>query len=134
MRVRPKADQEHQMRRSIVFTTILASLAFAAQANDGVELSLKTKALASAGAITKQSDAPFTYGRDPMPQLLMLEEQERRGPKGSCEFSARDLCYDLSDGRLVYRPARQFMPKFEGLTPENITLRSNRIVFKYSFR
>jgi hypothetical protein len=122
------------MRRSIVFT-LFAFLALAAQANDGVELSLKSRALASAaGATAKQADAPFTYGRDPMPQLLLLEEQERRGPRGSCEFSARDLCYDLSDGRVVYRPARAYMPKIDGLTAENVTLRANRIVLKYSFR
>ena len=123
------------MRRSIVFT-LFAFLALAAQANDGVELSLKNRALASAaGASVKQADAPFTYGRDPMPQLLMMEEQERRGgPRGGCEFSARDLCYDLADGRVVYRPARQYMPKIDGLKAENVTFRTNRIVVKYSFK
>ena len=122
------------MRRSIFATAIFASLAFAAQANDGVELSLKTRALASAGVSTKQADAPFTYGRDPMPQLIMLEEQERRGPKAGCEFAASDLCYDLAERRVVYRPARQYMPKIDGLTAENVSLRHNRIIVKYSFR
>jgi hypothetical protein len=124
---------EQQMYRSIAFT-VLAFLALAARANDGVELSLKNRALASAGASVKQADAPFTYGRDPMPQLLLLEEQERRGPRGSCEFSARDLCYDLADGRVVYRPARQYMPAIDGLKAENVTFRTNRIVVRYSFR
>jgi hypothetical protein len=123
------------MRRSIA-TALFASLAFAAQANDGVELSLKSKASASAGAVaTKQGEAPFTYGRDPMPQLLMLEEQERRaGPRGGCEFTARDICYDIADGRVVYRPVRAYMPTIGGLTPESVSLRANRIVFKYSFK
>jgi hypothetical protein len=66
--------------------------------------------------------------------LLLLDEQERRGPRGACEFSARDLCYDLADGRVVFRPARAYMPKIDGLTAENVTLRSNRVVFKYSFK
>src|ERR1700730_1227554 len=128
------------MRRSIVATVILASLAFAAQANDGVELSLKSRASAfasaAASASVKQGDAaPFTYGRDPMPQLLLLDELERRGgPRGSCEFSARDLCYDIADARVVYRPARAYMPRINGLTPENVTFRANRIILKYSFR
>jgi hypothetical protein len=126
------------MRGSIVATVILASLAFAAQANDGVELSLKSRASASASAAAsasmKQGDAPFTYGRDPMPQLLLLDELERRGPRGSCEFSARDLCYDIADARVVYRPARAYMPRINGLTPENVTFRANRIIFKYSFK
>lgn len=121
--------------RNWIFTALIASLALAAQANDGAELSLKSKALAAAGSTSmKTSEAPFAYGRDPMPQLLMIEEQERRGPKGACEFSARDLCYDLADGRVVYRPAREWMPKFDGLQAENVQFRTNRIVFKYSFK
>jgi len=122
------------MRRSVLIT-FFAALAFAAQANDGVELSLKSKALASAGTTNvKQGAAPFTAARDPMPQLLLLEEQEQRVVRSSCETNARDLCYDLSSGRVVYRPARQYMPKVEGLTAESVTLRHNRVVFKYSFR
>jgi hypothetical protein len=123
------------MRFPIVTAALLATLALTAQANDGTELSLKTKALASAGMSTKQADAPFTYGRDPLPRLLMLEEQEIRGfARGTCEFSARDLCYDIADGRVVYKPAREYMPKIDGLKAENVTFRHNRVVFKYSFR
>ena len=123
------------MRRSILTTAIFASLAFAAQANEGAELSLKSKALASAGAsTTKQAAAPFTSARDPLPQLLLLEEQEQRVSRSSCEANTRDLCYDLADGRVVYRPARQYMPKIEGMNAESVTLRQHRIVFKYSFK
>jgi hypothetical protein len=123
------------MLRSIVITAIFASLAFPALANDGVELSLKSKALASAGApIAKHGVAPFTAARDPLPELVLLDEQEQRGRSGACELTAKDLCYDLADRRVVYRPARQYMPKVEGLTAENVSLRRNRIVFKYSFK
>jgi hypothetical protein len=122
------------MLRSIAVTAIL-SLALAAQANDGVELSLRNKALASAGSVVKHADAPFATGRDPLPQLMRLDEEESRGgPRGACDYTAKDLCYDLADGRLVYRPARNYMPAVEGLTPESVSLRHNRLVFKYSFR
>ena len=118
----------------IAVTAVLASLAFAANAADGVELSLKTKALASA-SVAPKSDAPFAAGRDPFPLLMLQEEQERRGPRGvGCEFTARDVCYDLADGRVVYRPVRAYMPKFDGLRPESVSLRHNRVVFKYSFK
>ena len=123
------------MRRSIMITAIFASLALPALANDGVELSLKSKALASAGApVAKQGVAPFTAVRDPLRLLEVLDEQEQRGPRGACELTAKDLCYDLADARIVYRPARQYMPKVEGLTAENVSLRRSRIVFKYSFK
>ena len=123
------------MRRSIMITAIFASLALPALANDGIELSLKSKALLSAGASSpKQGVAPFTSARDPLSQLVVLEEQEQRAPSGACEFSAKDLCYDLADKRIVYRPVRQYMPTLQGLTAENVSLRHNRIIFKYSFK
>ena len=121
------------MLRSIAITATL-SLALAAQANDGVELTLRTKALASAGSVMKHADAPFATGRDPLPQVLLLEEQARLTPRGDCEFTAKDLCYDLADRRIVYRPARNYMPAVDGLKAESVSLRHNRVVFKYSFR
>jgi hypothetical protein len=127
------AELEQKMFR-IVATAVFASFAFAVQAADGVELSLRSKALTSSGVAPK-SDAPFAAGRDPLPQLLLAEEQERRGPNGvGCEFTAKDVCYDLTDGRVVYRGARTYMPKVEGLTPESVSLRHNRVVLKYSFK
>ena len=124
------------MFRLIVATAIFATLAFTARANDVVD-SLKSRALASAAApVAKQSfDAPFTSARDPMPFLLMQEEQDRRSVNGgTCEAAARDLCFDAADGRIVYRAGRNFMPKFDGLTPESVSVRSHRIQLKYSFR
>jgi hypothetical protein len=129
------------MRRSM-FSILIASVALGALAHDGVELSLKTKALAASStgspavlSSSRQAEAPFVYARDPMPQLIMLEEVERRSAAtGRCELSGKDLCYDIADGRIVYRAAREWMPKFDGLTPENISVRSNRVVFRYSFK
>jgi hypothetical protein len=123
----------------VLLIALIAPLAFAAAAGDGVEASIHARSLASAaaGAIpAKQADAPFRPGRDPMPELILREELERRGggPSGACEASASDLCYDLRDARVVYRPARKYMPTIDGLQPESISLRRDRIIFKYSFR
>lgn len=121
----------------VLLIALIAPLAFAATASDGVEGSIHARSLASAaaGAIpAKQADAPFKPGRDPMPEWILREELERRGPSGACEASASDLCYDLRDARVVYRPARRYMPTIEGLRPESISLRRDRIIFKYSFR
>jgi len=126
------------MRRSILIVTLLASVAgLPAGANEGVELSAKAKSLAVATAVppAKQAEAPFARGgRDPMPELMMREEQERRGPSGSCEATASSLCYDLADRRIVYRQARAYMPQFDGLRAESVSLRHDKVIFKYSFR
>jgi hypothetical protein len=126
------------MRRLIVATAIL-SLALAARANDVLDSSLKSKALASAAAVVtqapRQNEAPFTSARDPLPQLLLMEEQDRRNVRGgTCEAAASDLCFDAADGRITYRGARKYMPQFEGLKPEAVSLRSNRLTLKYSFK
>ena len=124
------------MRRTLL-TALIVPLAFAAAANDGVEPSIQARSLASAAANAipaKQADAPFRPGRDPMPEMILREELARRGPSGSCENAATDLCYDLHDARVVYRPARRYMPAVEGLRAESISLRRDKIVFKYSFR
>ena len=42
--------------------------------------------------------------------------------------------YDTRDGRIVFMPARQYMPKVEGLTPESVALRRNGVRLKYSYR
>jgi hypothetical protein len=120
----------------IIAATAFVSLALGAQANDGLDLSLKNKALASAGASTsKQAEAPFTSARDPLPQLLLMEEQERRNVRGgTCEAAAKDLCFDAAEGRIVYRAARNYMPRIDGLRPESVSVRTNRITLKYSFK
>jgi hypothetical protein len=126
------------MRRLIVATAIL-SLAFAARANDVLDSSLKSKALASAAVVTqapRQNEAPFTSARDPLPQLLLMEEQDRRNVHGNtCEAAASDLCFDAADGRITYRGARKYMPQIDGLKPEAVSVRGNRVLtFKYSFK
>lgn len=123
------------MRRLSWITVLLASLGLGAQANDGMELSARSKSMAAASAVpAKMGEAPFRAGRDPVPEMLFREEQERRGPRGACQHNATSLCYDLTDGKIVYRPVRRYMPQFDGLRAESVSLRSDRIVFKYSFR
>jgi len=122
------------MRRSSWIAAALSALGLAAHAGDDVDLSLKSKAIASA-ASTKVAVAPFAVAHDPLPALMQLEAREMRGPRGACDNTTRDLCYDLADGRIVYRPARRYMPSLgRDFTPENVSLRPNRIIFKYSFK
>ena len=123
------------MRRSLVITALFASVAFPVQANEGVDLSNRARTSAAASAVSaKSAEAPFRTGLDPLPELLLREEQERKGPSGACQHNASALCYDLADRRIVYRPIRKYMPQFEGLRPESVSLRHDKLVLKYSFR
>jgi hypothetical protein len=126
------------MRRSSWFTLLTATLSLgAAAANDGVEL--RTKALASAGEapvigtnyVKPDSTA---YGRDPMTALMHVETPVGgSGPQAACANSGSSVCFDAASGRIVYRGAREYMPKVNGLSAESVSVRHNAIIFKYSF-
>ena len=118
------------MRRTALVAALLASLALSARANDGVDLSLRTKALASAGSTR---EAPSSaVANDIMPPLPLMGETEQLGVRNGC--ANRDVCYDYVSGHIVVRPAREYMPRVNGLTPENLSVRHNRVTFTYSFK
>jgi hypothetical protein len=123
------------MDARMILGALLAAFTFPAQATDGAELSAHSKHMAAAASLSRMAkEAPFRVVRDPLPEMLMQQEQEARGLRGACHDQAAALCYDAMDGRVVYRPARKYMPQFEGLRAESISLRRDRLVFKYSFR
>jgi hypothetical protein len=125
------------MRRILVATAVFASLAFTARANDGVDVPAKKLVVSSSTAVwsSKPVEAPFTSARvDPLAQILLMEEQERRSLPSGCDAAATTLCFDAADGRVVYRGARKFMPQISGLRAESMSVRANRIHFKYSFK
>jgi hypothetical protein len=78
-------------------------------------------------------EAPFRANRDPLPEMLLREEQERRGYKASCETAGSALCYDSTDRKIVYRGVREYMPRIDGLRAESVSVRHDRIILKYSF-
>jgi hypothetical protein len=126
------------MRRSICITALLVTASLgAAAANDGVEL--RTKALASAGTTSVvgsnyvKTDVA-SYGRDPLSEIVRMESVPGgTGPQASCERSAGTVCFDAASGRIVYRGAREYMPKMSGFTAESVSVRHNAVVFKYTF-
>ncbi len=125
------------MRRALIVATILASLAAPALAAEGVELSIRSKSMAASvtsAVPSKNAEAPFRVARDPLPDFFAPEEEQRKGLKSACENNAASFCYDMVDRRVVYRPARAYMPQIEGLRAESVSLRSDRLILKYSFR
>jgi hypothetical protein len=68
------------------------------------------------------------------PELVLSSRPEtaQEATKSSCG-GEHSLCYDSVSGRVVYKPARQFMPALPGLRPENISLKRNQLVLRYSF-
>jgi hypothetical protein len=113
----------------------LALCPLLAEANDGLELALKSKSMAAASAQAVSAPASSSRGKDPLPEMLLRAENEQ-GVLGrdGCRAAASDLCYDIREGRLVYGGARADMPHIEGLRAESVSLRHDGFVLRYSFR
>jgi len=77
--------------------------------------------------------APFVLSQeDPTDLDFVPHPESRRGSPSSCDGD-RTLCYDPTNGHIVYKPVRAFMPDIPGLQRENISVNRHRILFKYSF-
>ena len=53
---------------------------------------------------------------------------------GGCDASILDLCFAHGERQAFYRAARGYMPAFDGLTAEGLSLRRRSLTFRYSFR
>ena len=123
------------MKNRLSLAAALLTLAFDASANDGLELAARSKSMVGTGAPALNASAPFVASHDPLAGVFMREEQDRRGPTGTCEAAALDLCYDLSAGRVTYKGARRYMPQLgSGLAAESISVRRDAVVLRYSFK
>jgi hypothetical protein len=94
-------------------------------------LQLKPKAALSTTAT--HNSAPFVVPvSEPELDLLPRRDERLEQSRSSCSGD-RSLCYDPSSGRIVYKPARMLMPDIPGLQRENISVKRDRIVFRYTF-
>ena len=122
-------------RTTFVAVAVLSSLAFGAWANDGVELALRSKSLVAGGSSASMIEpgTPSASSKDAMPILPFMGEPEQLAPRAS-DCMGRQVCYDAGSGHIVVRPAREYMPRVNGLTPENISVRHRTVTFTYSFK
>lgn len=95
-------------------------------------LKLRPKAAVTA-ELPSRAAAPFlSPSGEPELDLLPRGDPRLALSRSSCS-SERSLCYDPHSGRIVYKPARAFMPDIPGLQRENISVKRDRITFRYSF-
>ena len=121
------------MRLAIAVVTALAGLALPAQAQEGFDFLLKSKATASLPLVSEHVPGA---ARSPaqLPSQMLRDELASRGPRASCETSTSDLCFDMNDRKVVYRPARAYMPQIQGLRAESVSLKRDGLILKYSFQ
>jgi hypothetical protein len=121
---------------SVVFLVIalgLAAFSLLAHAATG-EKTLRLAPKEAIATTLPHRHAPFLARHDDEQDNLdfVPHPESRRGNPSSCN-SERPLCYDPTNGHIVYKPARQLMPDIPGLQRENISVRRDRILLRYSF-
>jgi hypothetical protein len=107
-----------------------------ARADDAKPLNLQLKPKLLSASVAPAAPAPFANPvEEGHPLDFSPAASQHESSRSACAVDST-WCYDMGDGgrTLVYKPARQFMPHFNGLTAENISLKRDRIVFRYSFR
>jgi len=96
-------------------------------------LQLRPKAALKSAPSKTHRFAPFVMPLDePDPELLPRIDPRTESSQWSCTGET-SLCYDPGSRRIIYKPARALMPELPGLQRENISVRKDRITFKYSF-
>ena len=96
-------------------------------------LDLKPKSAISLGMVASHRYAPFVSPAAESELDLLPRGDERLDRSRSSCNTDRALCYDPNSGRIVYKPARQLMPEIPGLQRENISVKRDRIVLRYTF-
>lgn len=130
-----KAKVETPMKLVVLALALSAAAPNAEAAETHAQpLTLKLKPKAAIAALPRVApNAPFlSPAGEPELELAPRSDPRSVSSRSTCDAD-RTLCYDASTGRIVYKPARALMPDIPGLRPENISVKRNRIVFRYSF-
>ena len=98
-------------------------------------LDLDPTAKAKAFAATAPAAAPSSqHSRVQLPELHGGVDGDGRLLSGACDAKSTELCYDSKSGRIVYKGTKHWMPRISGMRAEHISVRRDRILFRYSFR
>jgi hypothetical protein len=121
--------------KPVTFLVVVLALAASpkALAEEAKVLTLKVPKAALVAVQPTHSQAPFSIPMGEPDLVLQPRSDVRQQQSRSWCENASTLCYDPNERRIVYKPARNFMPDLPGFTRENISVKRDRIVFRYSF-
>ena len=105
------------------------------RAPDAKALQLRPKSVSLESPLALQR-APFVaQSSEPTFDLVPPREDDRmKASRSSCDRAGQSLCYDSGSGKVVYKKTREYMPDLPGMRAEHISLKRDRITFKYSFQ
>ena len=131
------------MRATFLITRWLLTIAIVSMASVGIaEIPRGVPPAKMTAELFKQASKalPPTTGlsyhvraEEQAPQLAYAASDGRRQLPHGCAKQSGALCYDYRAGHAIYKPMRKLLPDIPGMTPDNLSLRRNKIVARYSF-
>ena len=94
----------------------------------------KAKAIAATAPAMSAASPAANTARIQLPELQGGVDGDGRLLSGACDARSTELCYDAKSGRIVYKGTRNWMPEVSGMKAEHISIRRDRVEFRYSFR
>jgi len=96
------------------------------------QLQLRPKAALT--PVPSHDAAPFVVHPIGEPEIELLPRQPMRlnESRSACD-GTNAVCYDPSSGRIEVASARNYMPDLPGLRRETISIKRDRILFRYTF-
>ena len=88
-----------------------------------------SRALPSTSGLSYQLRAEEATRRVP----IALPADSRQLPHG-CAQKSGALCDDYRACHAVYKPMQRLLPSIPGMTPDNLSIRRNKIVARYRFK
>jgi len=119
----------------ILVMALAMGVAAPAQAAEPQAQALQLRPKAGLALAPTHSSAPFVVHPASEPEIEFSAPQPAQ--QGGSNFLACNgggaVCYDATNGRIEVPSARNYMPEIPGLKRETISVRRDRIIFKYTF-
>ncbi len=121
-----------------LLTIAIVSLASAgiAEIPRGVPLAKMTPELFKQASKALPSTTGLSFhlrAEEQVPHLTYAAADGQRQLPHGCAKQSGALCYDYRGGHAVYKPMRKLLPDIPGMTPDNLSIRRNKIIARYSF-
>lgn len=123
------------MKSARLIACVALGLAATVQAEE-IDLSNRSRASAAKASEPTASLAPFASRQEALQSFsLRAPAAAAAAERGiPCADGLRTLCYEMRDRGVLYRGARDFMPRVQGLTADGVALRHDRVILRYTFR
>jgi len=119
----------------ILVMALAMGVAAPAQAAEPQAQALQLRPKAGLALAPTHSSAPFVVHPASEPEIEFSAPHPAQ--QGGSNFLACNgggaVCYDATNGRIEVPSARNYMPEIPGLKRETISVRRDRIIFKYTF-